>query len=443
MAVKIDSSKIIKPFYEETNNPPSTKDYLPLTVFDIVNYNTQVAVLFAYRPPTPPNEELELGLGKALSIYRPWAGRLGEDEKGEQIIRLNDEGVKFNVASVEASLDETVSFEPSPSLRNFHAPTQGAEELVQVQLTRFSCGSLIVGFVAHHFIGDGQATSNFLVAWGRATRGVAIHPMPFLDRSIFTPREPPLFDQFEHRGVEYMKKKAKIHSSIKSSISGNQDEIEVFKVRYTRDFLAKIKAEASSQKLKVDGDNRPYSTFESLLAHAWRTITKARGLDEDEKTHVRISVNGRMRLTPNVPNYFGNLVLWAFPTSKSKDLIEEPLAHAAKVIHESVAKINDDYFKSFIDFASFKVKEEELVPTADVTKPVLCPNVNVDSWLRFEFCDLDFGTGCPFAFVPSYIPVDGLIFLLPTSREDESVDVIVSLFKDKLEEFKKICYCLE
>ncbi|KAG9132825.1 hypothetical protein Leryth_026019 [Lithospermum erythrorhizon] len=421
--IKIDSSKIIKPFYEETNNPPSTKDYLPLTVFDIVNYNTQVAVLFAYRPPTPPNEELELGLGKALSIYR----------------------VKFNVASVEASLDKEtiISWSLTPSLRNFHAPTQGAEELVQVQLTRFSCGSLIVGFVAHHLIGDGQATSNFLVAWGRATRGVAIHPMPFLDRSIFTPREPPLFDQFEHRGVEYMKKKAKIHSSINSSISGNQDEIQVFKVHYTRDFLAKIKAEASSQKLKVDGDNRPYSTFESLLAHAWRTITKARGLDEDEKTHVRISVNGRMRLTPNVPNYFGNLVLWAFPTSKSKDLIEEPLAHAAKVIHESVAKINDDYFKSFIDFASFKVKEEELVPTADVTKPVLCPNVNVDSWLRFEFCDLDFGTGCPFAFVPSYIPVDGLIFLLPTSREDGSVDVIVSLFKDKLEEFKKICYCLE
>ncbi|KAG9139344.1 hypothetical protein Leryth_011339 [Lithospermum erythrorhizon] len=102
------------------------------------------------------------------------------------------------------------------------------------------------------------------------------------------------------------------------SENGVLEEISVHQVRYTRDFLAKLKTIASSQV----GEERPYSTFESLLGLVWRTITKARGLDEDETTNVKISINDRMRLTPNKPNYFGNLILWAFPTSTTtkKDL---------------------------------------------------------------------------------------------------------------------------
>ncbi|KAG9151514.1 hypothetical protein Leryth_023498 [Lithospermum erythrorhizon] len=437
MKLTIDNSKILKPYYEDNATPPSINDYMHLTVFDKVNYDTQVAVIFAYRPPTPPNAILELGLRKALSVFRPFAGRLSIDKNDDPIILLNDEGVKFIEVSVDGSLDETVSFEPSANLKMLHPSTQGVDELVQVQLTRFSCGSMVVGFVSHHFVADGQGTSNFLVAWGQATRGVDISPVPFLDRNnVFTPRELPQFDQFEHRGVEYMSKRLNYTPSENGIL---EDEILVHKVRYSREFLAKLKTIASSEL----GEKRPYSTFESLLGHVWRTMTKARGLNEDETTHVKVSVNGRMRLKPNVPNYFGNLVLWALPTSTVKDLTNEPLSFAAKAIHDSVAKVNNEYFTSFIDFANYKIKEEDLIPTADCTKRILTPNVNVDSWLRFPFYDLDFGTGCPFAFMPTYIPVDGLIFLLPTSPEDGSVDVVVSLFKDKLETFKEICYCLE
>lgn len=437
MKLTIENSKIITPYYEAYTTPPSTKDYMPLTIFDKVNYDTQVAVIFAYRPPTPPNATLELGLRKALSVFRPFGGRLSKDKNDDAIILLNDEGVKFVEVSVDGSLDEMISFEPSPDLKMLHPSTQGVDELVQVQLTRFSCGSMVVGFVSHHLVADGQGTSNFLVAWGQATRGVDISPVPFINRNdLFSRREIPQFDQFEHRGVEYMSKRSK-HSPSENGIL--EDEILVHKVRYPREFLAKLKASASSQL----GEKRPYSTFESLLGHVWRTMTKARGLDEDETTHVKLSVNGRMRLKPNLPNYFGNMVLWALPTSTVKDLINEPLSYAAKAIHDSVAKVNDDYFSSFIDFASCKVKEEELVPAADCTKRILTPNIIVDSWLRFQFYELDFGTGCPFAFMPTYIPVDGLLFLLPTSPEDGSVDVVVSLFKDKLETFKEICYCLD
>ncbi|XP_059300399.1 agmatine coumaroyltransferase-2-like [Lycium ferocissimum] len=436
MKVKVESSKIIKPFYEDI--PPSTRSSIPLTVFDKVTYEAHIAVIYAYRPPTAPNAAIQLGLQKALAIYREWAGRLGKDEHGNQVILLNDEGVRFVEASSDSTLDKIMPFKPSASLLNLHPSLNNVVELVQVQVTRFTCGSLVVGFTAHHTVADGHSTSNFLVAWGQACRGLDINILPLHDRTIFNPRNPPLIE-YEHKGAEFMSKFVKKENSLNETHHVTEDVV-VHKVHFTVEFLAKLKAKASS----MNGNNKPYSTFESLVAHLWRAITKARGLSGFETTHIRISVNGRPRLNPRVPNeYFGNLVLWAFPTAKVKDLLREPLPYAAKLIHDTVIKVNNNYFRSFIDFANHNVKEEDLIPTADMSKHILCPNLEVDSWLRFPFYDLDFGTGCPYMFMPSYFPTEGMMFLLPSFIGDGSIDVFIPLFQDNLPTFKKICYSLD
>ncbi|MCE3052065.1 hypothetical protein HAX54_051496 [Datura stramonium] len=384
MKMKIESSRIIKPFYEHT--PPSTTSHISLSVFDKVTYEAHIAIIYAYHPPTPPNILIELGFRKALAVYREWGGRLGEDECGNSVILINDEGVRFVEASISSPLDQVTPFKPSPSLLSLHPSLKDVKELVQVQLTRFTCGSLVVGFTAHHTVADGHSTSNFLVAWGQACRGLRVNPLPLHDRTIFTPRNPPLVE-YQHKGVEFMSKSKKDHSL--NEVHHISENVVVHKVHFTVEFLAKLKAKASS----MNGNNKPYSTFESLLAHLWRVITKARGLSGFETTQIRISVNGRTRLNPKVPNeYFGNLVLWAFPTTKVKDLLREPLPYATKLIHDAITKVNDDYFKSFVDFANTVAKEEEedLVPTADMNKHILCPNIEVDSWLRFPLYELDF-----------------------------------------------------
>ncbi|KAG8371228.1 hypothetical protein BUALT_Bualt13G0065900 [Buddleja alternifolia] len=436
MRLKIGNSKLVKPFYE--GNPPSTKDYIPLSVFDKVTYDQHVAVIYAYRPPTPPNAIIELGLKKALAVYREWAGRLGKDDNGEPIILLNDEGVRFVEASADRVLDQTVHIRPSASLLSLHPSLEGVVELVQVQITRFSCGSMVVGFTAHHLVADGHATSNFLVAWGQACRGLKINPLSFHDRTIFSPRNPPNID-FEHQGVEYITKSfKKVYPLIDNSV----DDIVAHKIHYTAEFLSKLKAKASAN----NGNNKPFSTFESLVAHLWRAITKARGINGLETTQVRISVDGRARLIPRVPNeYFGNLVLWAFARAKVEDLLCEPLPYAATLLHEAVANVNDNYFKSFIDFANHKVKEKDLVPNAvaDTNESILWPNLEVDSWLRFPFYDLDFGEGGPYIFMPSFFPTEGMIFLLPSFIDDGSIDVFVPLFRQNLTTFKQICFSLD
>ncbi|KAI3919433.1 hypothetical protein MKW98_030144 [Papaver atlanticum] len=111
----------------------------------------------------------------------------------------------------------------------------------------------------------------------------------------------------------------------------------------------------------MNGTQRPYTTFEILVAHIWRTMTRVRGLEEHQTTEMKISVDGRRRLRPRVPDeYFGNLVVWAFPQTRVKDLLDESLSYAAETIHESVVKVNDDYFKSFIDYAITQNMQDEI-----------------------------------------------------------------------------------
>lgn len=103
MKVKIESTRLVKPLYQGTT--PPKLDHVPLSVFDKVTYNQHIAVIYAYNPPTQSNAAIELGLRKALAVYRAWAGRFGKDSGGNPIILLTDEGVRFVEASVDHALD--------------------------------------------------------------------------------------------------------------------------------------------------------------------------------------------------------------------------------------------------------------------------------------------------------------------------------------------------
>ncbi|KAF3774154.1 Agmatine coumaroyltransferase-2 [Nymphaea thermarum] len=434
MKIKMESSRLIKPDYGDAT-PPPTDLCLPLTPFDTVTFASHVAVIYAFRPLNPTNKTIEEGLRRALAEYREWAGRFVEDEDGRRCILFNDAGMRF----VEASCDYPLGYmdRPSPEYRELHPPLVGVLELAQVQLTRFSCGTVVVGFTSQHMVADGLAVSNFLVAWGRATRGLPVQPLPFRDQALFVPRNPPNF-QFEHRGVEYTDK---LRTDIPGVSSALLSTIKVHKAHFSSDFLLKLKAKASANS----GMRKPYTTFDSLIAHLWRQITRARGLRAEDTTEMKIAVNGRGRMTnPRVPlEYFGNLVLWAVPRAKAGDVVRQPLSHAARLIHDAVSRVNDDYFRSFIDYSSSKEKMEGLVPTGNITIKALCTNLEVYSWLRFPFYDLDFGSGCPHMFTPSYFPDEGSLFLVPSFSGNGDIDAFVGLFEKDIQTFEDLCYSLE
>uniref|UniRef100_A0ACD5XUV3 Uncharacterized protein n=1 Tax=Avena sativa TaxID=4498 RepID=A0ACD5XUV3_AVESA len=325
---------------------------------------------------------------------------------------------------------------PTPELLKLHPDLEGhLEEVVLIQLTRFRCGSLVVGFTSNHVAADGHATSNFLVAWGNATRGLHMGPPPVHHhKDLFKPRSPPR-PEHDHRNREYHWP-SPTDDVVGHHGDGAADNIVIHKAHFTKDFIARLRANASV------GRGRPFSRFETILAHLWRTMTRARGLNSDETSAIRLSVDGRHRLGKPA-EYFGNMVLWAFPLATAGDLLNRPLKHAAQVIHDEVARVDGAYFKSFIDFATSGAAEKEgLLPSA-VCKDVLCPDVEVDSWLTFPFYELDFGTGSPSYFMPSYFPTEGMLFIVPSYIGDGSVDAFVPVFQHNLQAFKECCYSVE
>ena len=171
----------------------------------------------------------------------------------------------------------------------------------------------------------------------------------------------------------------------------------------------------------------------------------ARGLDHKSSTTVRISVNGRSRLKPTVPNeFFGNLVLAAHSNANVEGLIEGGLAEAARTIHEAIVYIGDKYFKSFIDFGAIYDGEELIGVDDDIGTNVMLQHLEADSWLGFRFQELDFGgDGDLCAFLLSWVPLDGAAVFLPSLQKQGGIDVFVALLEEHARVLKKISHSLD
>ncbi|TVU24306.1 hypothetical protein EJB05_26734, partial [Eragrostis curvula] len=70
------------------------------------------------------------------------------------------------------------------------------------------------------------------------------------------------------------------------------------------------------------------------------------------------------------------------------------------------------------------------------------PDVEVYSQMGIPLYDLDIGTGRPFLYMPSYLPEEGLVFIMPSSSGDGSIDVQVCLFRRAMDVFKNCWYNL-
>ncbi|KAI3889018.1 hypothetical protein MKX03_012451 [Papaver bracteatum] len=399
---------------------------------------------YVYKPPNPPNMLLEQGLRRALVEYPEMAGRFStKDNCDERGILLNDKGMRFIEATADCSLDEVVLFKPS-TLSNFNPNERRLDELAHVQLTRFTCGSLVLSFSSSHIVADGASASQFVVAWSQSCRGLKIPPRPLYNRNIFVPRDPPIV-AYDHQNVEVAKRVINHNELMDQLLPYSEDDVVHHGAHFTPEFIAKLKSKAKSSVPDiVHGKRRAYSTFESLVAHLWRTMAKVRGLTDLQTTEVKISVNGRRRLKPCVPDeYFGNLILAAFPQSRVNELLQKFLSHATEVIHDAVAKLNSDYFKFFIDFAKNNMKNEDLILDEQGWKvPTVWPNLEVDSWLGFPFDTVDFGFGNLYIFMPAFGPWEGVVYLVPSFDGDGSIDVYITLFKQHLNLFQENCFCI-
>ncbi|KAF7050639.1 hypothetical protein CFC21_058974 [Triticum aestivum] len=431
--MEITSSTMVNPAYAVPH--PLVGEKVPLTVFDRAALDIFVPTVLAYPAPAPSNEALREGLLKAVAPYPYLAGRLALDDHGRRFLHVNNEGVLLIEATVPVDLaDVLVDGRMAAGVEDLY-PTLPEENigaaLLQIQLNRYKCGGLVVGISCHHHTADGHSMSMFFTAWATAVREGKdfTTPTPFLDRArTALPRITPT-PVFDHRSLEFTCGDGDAYAVVP------MDRIKNLTLDFTAEFVADLKSRVGTR----------CSTFQCLLAHVWKKLTAARGLKPEEFTKVRLAVNCRGRADPPVPmDFFGNMVLWAFPRLQVRDILNSSYGSVVGVIRDAVARIDDQYVQSFVDFGGVAdANGEELVATAAAAGTMFCPDAEVDSWLGFRFHQLDFGTGAPSAFVPPDLPFEGLMIFMPSRKANGGVDLFMAVAEEHVAAFQQICYSLD
>ncbi|KAI3868512.1 hypothetical protein MKX03_035685 [Papaver bracteatum] len=163
----------------------------------------------------------------------------------------------------------------------------------------------------------------------------------------------------------------------------SSSSVETVIINYSAEFMNRLKVMVSNNA------HQSYCTFECLLSHVWKKVTQ-----------VRISVNGRPR-------------------------ISEPA-------------VNMEYFEGGNGKGT-----DYLQQTTPEFGSTLCPDLEVDSWLRFRFHDIDFGGGSPCRVIPPKSPFEGLVVFIPAGAEDGGVDVKLTLFAEHVRLFEKIAHSID
>ncbi|VAH76871.1 unnamed protein product [Triticum turgidum subsp. durum] len=364
--MEITSSTMVKLAYSTPH--PLVSEKVPLTVFDRAALDIFVPIVLTYPAPAPPNKAPREGLLKAVAPYPGGAPRPRRRRPAlpprQQRGRAPDRG---------------------------HRPGRPGGRARRWPHGRWRRGPLPYVTRGKH---QGGAAAD------PAEQGKDFTtPTPFPDRArTAVPRITPT-PVFDHRSLYFTCGDGDAYAVVP------MDRIKNLTLHFTAEFVADLKSCVGAR----------CSTFQCLLMHVWKKLTAARDLKPEEFTKVRVAVNCRGRADPPVPmDFFGNMVLWAFPRLQVQDILNSSYGSVVGVIWDAVTRIDDEYVQSFVDFDGVAdAKGEELVATAAAAGTMFCPDAEVDSWLGFRFHQLDFDTGAPSAFVPPDLPFT----VLPCTRE--------------------------
>ncbi|CAH9144523.1 unnamed protein product [Cuscuta epithymum] len=397
---------------------------------DLIVGRIHLLTVYFYKPNGSPNffdsKVMKEALSNVLVSFYPMAGRLARDEEGRLEIDCNGEGALFVEAESDASIDDFGDFVPSLELRKFipSVDTSGdisSFPLVIFQVTRFKCGGVCLGTGAFHTLSDGVSSLHFINTWSDVARGLAVAVPPFIDRTLLRARDPPT-PAFAHSEYDHPPKLL----SLPEAKCGPNANTAMLKI--TQDQLVHLKS-----KSKHEG-----STYEILAAHIWRCVCKARGLPDDQPTKLYVATDGRSRLCPPLPpGYLGNVVFTATPMAESGSLQTEPLTNSAKRIHSALARMDDGYLRSALDFLECQKDLSKLVRGSTY---FASPNLNINSWTRLPVHESDFGWGRPVHMGPACILYEGTVYILPSPNKDRTLTLAVCLDAEHLPLFKKLLY---
>ncbi|XP_039174183.1 fatty alcohol:caffeoyl-CoA acyltransferase-like [Eucalyptus grandis] len=160
------------------------------------------------------------------------------------------------------------------------APTILEVPLLSVQVTTFKCGGIVVGIVVNHVLVDGKALTDFIACWNDLAQAKPPSVLPFLDRSVLCPRQPPRIDLPHH---EYAPRDRQHGLMVDPETKPLVYEIVRFQATHSHS------AQESGKNCNLNGSSLVPTTFEIISALMWISRTKALGIGHHETTKLLIA----------------------------------------------------------------------------------------------------------------------------------------------------------
>ncbi|KAK8518129.1 hypothetical protein V6N13_027615 [Hibiscus sabdariffa] len=375
---------------------------------------------------------LQQSLSTTLSCFPPLAGRLITDPDGHVHIDCNDAGIDFLVVKsptlsvnhilcpgdVPGCVKEFFTFDKTLSYSGHFKP------LAAVQVTELVDG-VFIGCSVNHAVTDGTSFWHFFNTFAEITRGASrISKTPdFCRQTVFNSQAvlkfPPGGPTVTFSGDEPLRERI-FHFSRET----------ILKLKYranygcllTKQTNSEVVGKLSNDNWKSVNSNTEISSFQSLCAQLWRSVTRARKLEPTKTTTFRMAVNCRHRLDPKLnPYYFGNAIQSIPNIAPAGELLANDLSWGANLLHKSVVAHDNETVRGGVEDWE---RQPRLFPLGNADGA----SITMGSSPRFPMYNNDLGWGKPLAVRSGRAnKFDGKISAFPGREEDGSVDLEVVL----------------
>ncbi|KAK1364832.1 N-hydroxycinnamoyl/benzoyltransferase 6 [Heracleum sosnowskyi] len=327
---------------------------------------------------------------------------------------VNSPGARFVHSSVDATISDILSPPYVPIIvQSFFDHHKAVNydglnmSLLTVQVTELIDG-IFVGCSVNHSVADGTSYWNFFNTLSQVFRGspvtTPIHERWFPDGygpvlSLPFTRD----DQFISRYDTPILKERIFHFSVSA--------------------LARIKAKANAhckdKAIRI-------SSLQALSATIWRSVTRVRGLTQDQITSCCMPANNRSRLDPTVSKiYFGNCIQILRTFTTASKLLANDLQWAALQLHKTIIEHNDKSVrKSVATWLQTPI-------TYQIGQLVDSGTIVLSSSPHFNMYGNDFGFGKPVKILSGYAnKFDGEVTLYQGCEGQGSIDTGICLNSD-------------
>nr|CAB3481754.1 unnamed protein product [Digitaria exilis] len=407
-----------------------SKSRCSLATFDlpyITFYYNQKLLL--YRTPVTDFPDavarVTASLADALRVFFPLAGRIRQDADGSLAVE-GDEGAEVLEAEAEAvAVDDLAAGDCAEDLMQRFVPYTGVmnleglrRPLLAVQLSKLKDG-LAVGCAFNHAVLDGTSTWHFMSYWAQLCRSTD-------DKELLQP----IHERSLARSVRVrldLPESAEAHE--KTDPNGPKKALVARVFSFPEATVGRIKAAANAA---LPPGAKPFSTFQSLGAHIWRAVSRARGLGPADITAFAVFADCRGRLDPPLPPaYFGNLIQAVFTGVPAGMLLGGPPELAAGLLQKVIGEHDAGAITR-------RLEEYEAAPKLFHYSDAGPNCVAVGSSPRFKVYDVDFGFGRPERVRSGgNNKFDGMVYLYPGRGGDGGIDVELALQPEPMQRLDK------